>query len=205
MPETLSVYAGPPSASSGVGQSRHLVQHRRGGDPALQHGAVDGARQLRLVVVRVEGVDRLDDGVAPQIGRVDERRTPVAVAAYERLFLHQVRMGDQQVAHLRHVVLPDGVDQLAGQHQPGPARRLVAACQHELRVGELRRRGVEVLRVELGEIGERRRFAAARGAQQLFGLLLQLFEVGNDGKPAAGHTSSLALPGVRSLGRKGGS
>jgi hypothetical protein len=45
-------------------------------------------------------------------------------------------MLEHQRAHGVHVVAPDGIDQPAREHEPGPARPFVASREHELRVGE---------------------------------------------------------------------
>src|ERR1700692_1157616 len=96
-------------------------------------------------------------------------------------------MSQYEVAHRLEIVAPDRVDELASKHQTRPARRLVAAREQEPRVGELGFRGIDFLRLTLREVSYRGRIAAANRAKEVLCLVLQLFQVGANGKMTSGH------------------
>ena len=101
------------------------------------------------------------------------------------------------------VVAPDRVDQLHGLHEPRPARRLVAAREHELRVGELGVGRVERIGMVLAQLGERGGIAGVNRAEQILGLVLELVEVGTDGQVTNGHDEPpWKCPGSAGVGRK---
>ncbi len=64
---------------------------------------------------------------------------------------------------------------------------LVASCEHELRVGQLRGRGVDRFGMVLAQFGDRIRIAGVDGAEEFLGLTMKLFEIGADGQAADGH------------------
>ena len=64
---------------------------------------------------------------------------------------------------------------------------LVAPCEHELRVGQLRGRRVDRFGMVLAQFGDRIRIAGVDGAEEFLGLTMKLLEVGPDGQAADGH------------------
>ena len=96
--------------------------------------------------------------------RVPAVARPVAIAGEIR-----VRRGDD--AQCLEVVARYGVDRLDGRGELRPARRPVAAGEHELRVRERRVRGIDPLGMELAEVVERRPPPRADVAQQILGLV----------------------------------
>ena len=100
------------------------------------------------------------------------------------------------------VVAPDRVDQLARLHQSRPARRLVAARQHELRIGQLYARGVRSLGMVLLELGERGGIAGAHGAEQILGLVLELRQVRPNGQMPGHDEPPWCCPGSARVGRR---
>jgi hypothetical protein len=58
----------------------------------------------------------------------------------------------------------------------------VASRQRELRIGELRLGGLDRIGVMLPQLGNRSGLSAPECAQQIFRLVLQLIEIGSDGK-----------------------
>ena len=85
------------------------------------------------------------------------------------------------------VIAPDRVRELHRVDEPRPARSLVAPCEHELRVGQLRGGGVDRFGMVLAQLGDRIRIAGVDGAEEFLGLTMKLFEVGADGQAADGH------------------
>ncbi len=77
-----------------------------------------------------------DYPVATQVGGVGERRTPVAVAANQRLSVEETGVRGYEPPYGVDVISPDRINELHRVHQSRPARRLVAPGEHELRVGE---------------------------------------------------------------------
>src|SRR5690242_6578411 len=96
-----------------------------------------------------EIVKHPDDAITPDVGGVAHRGTPIAVA-HECALMEQMSIPRDQGADGVGVVMPDRIDKLASLHETWPTGRLVAPCEHELRIGELgvvRRNG---LRMKLG-------------------------------------------------------
>ncbi len=96
-------------------------------------------------------------------------------------------MLQRQLANGVDVVVPDRVDQLTGEDEPRPARRPVAAREHELRIGELRALRRRRLWMVLLDLRDGIGFAAANGAEQILRLVPELFQVGTDGQATIGH------------------
>jgi hypothetical protein len=63
------------------------------------------------------------------------------------------------------VIAPDRVDEVAGEDKTWPARRLIAARQNELRVGELRVHWIDLFRVIVLEVRDRGRITSANLAK----------------------------------------
>ena len=137
----LSVYAGPPSDPSG-GTGLPSISWSIFAVPILPWSAARSDRELEIG--GAQAVQHLDDSVAADVRRVAQRRAPVAVLADERILVDQIRIARHEVAHDVDVVVPDRVDELNGLHESRPARRLVAARENELRVGELGGRRLDV-------------------------------------------------------------
>ena len=132
-------------------------------------------------------VQEADDAVAAEVRRVRHRRTPVAVGANQDVLVDQRRIPRDERAHRVDVVAPDRVGELHGVDEPRPARCPIAPREHELRVGQLRGRGVDRFGMELAQLGDRSRVAGVDGAEEFLGLAVKLIEVGPDGQAADGH------------------
>jgi hypothetical protein len=105
--------------------------------------------------------------------------------------MNERRIPRDELEDLIWVIPPDRVCELHCVDKPGPARSLVASREHELRIGQLRGRGVGHLRMLCTEFRDRVRIAVVDGAEELLGLTVKLCEVGPDGQAADGHTSLL--------------
>jgi hypothetical protein len=151
----------------------------------------------RLQIDGAQSAQQPDDAVATEVGRVRQRRPPVAVLPDQRLLPDQRRIPRHKLAHRLEVITPDRVHQLHRLHQARPARGLVTARQGELRVGQLRLRRVQRPGMVLPQLGNRGRIAGADSAKKLPGLMLELIQVRTDGQPPGGMTSLLVKPGVR--------
>jgi hypothetical protein len=89
------------------------------------------------------------------------------------MFLHQLSDG-------LHIVAPNRVDQSAGKHQPRPTRRLIAACKHKLRIGELGFAWFNLLGVMLVQFGKRGWIAGSNLTEQILCLMFELIEIRAD-------------------------
>src|SRR6185436_4694576 len=73
----------------------------------------------------------------------------------------------------------------------------------ELRVGQLGGGRVYRFRVELAELGDRGGIAGVDRAEQIFGLVLELIQVGNNGQATNGHDEPpRKCPGSAYVGRQ---
>ena len=79
-----------------------------------------------------------------------------------------------ETADRLQVITPDRVGELHRVIEPGPARRLVATREHELRVGQLRGRGIDRFGMVLAQLGDRIRIAGVNGVEELLGLAMKL-------------------------------
>jgi hypothetical protein len=86
--------------------------------------------------------------------------------------VQELRVLDDEIAHRVNVVAPDCVDQLTALHEAHPTRRLIAARENELRVGELGVRRVDFVGAKLPELRDRGWIAAVNVAEQILGLVL---------------------------------
>ena len=59
-----------------TGRAQHAVQHSRRIDAPLESGAAQGVREIRSAQLVQHG----DNPVAPEVRRITQRRTPVAVS-----------------------------------------------------------------------------------------------------------------------------
>jgi hypothetical protein len=114
--------------------SGQVVDHVQSVGLALERGASG----RRLEIPGAETAKEADDRIASEVRGVGHRRTPVAVAAKQHLLVDQRGIPCNEGAHAFDVVAPDRVRELDGVDEPRPARRLVAAREDELRVGQLR-------------------------------------------------------------------
>src|SRR5205085_7060682 len=103
------------------------------------------------------------------------------------------------------VVAPDRVDQVTREYQARPARRAVAAREHELGVGEPRVARCDRIRVKRTEFRGRGGVAIVYGAEQVLGLMLELCEIRPNGQVTSGHNEPPRMPEVRSRRAEGGS
>jgi hypothetical protein len=152
-------------------------------DLALERGA-SGRRHEIFGAIRVQ---ETDDAVASKVRRVRHRRTPVAVGADQNVFLDQRPIPRDEFADRVRVIAPDRVRELHRLDESRPARRTVAPCERELRVGQLRGSGVDRFGIVLAHVGDRLRVGGVDGAQEFLGLTMKLIEVGPDGQAADGH------------------
>jgi hypothetical protein len=181
------------------GPAEHRVDHLGCADLALKRGSRHGGPEIP----GAESVEHLDDAISADVRGVRERWTPVAVFANESILMEQLRVLRDQVANGVDVVAPDGVDELHRLYEPRPARRLVAPRQNELRVGKLGGGRVDRIRVKLAELGDRGGIAGVDRAEQIFGLVLELVQVGNDGQATSGHDEPpRKCPGSACVGRQ---
>src|SRR5689334_14662966 len=110
-----------------------------------------------------------------------------------------------QLTHGFHVAAPDRIRHAACQYQPGPARQSVAAGQRQLRMRKPGFAGFRWFGMMLAQLRNRSSIAGVDLAQQVFGLVFELIEVGENRKMQIGHYGPpWSLPGVRWFGRKGG-
>ena len=89
---------------------------------------------------------------------------------------------DNEIADASEIVTPDRVDEFAGLDQPRPARCLITAGECELRIGKFGLIRRDRLRMMLVEFFDRGWIAAPDVAKQILRLVLELIEVGTDGK-----------------------
>ena len=153
---------------------RQFVDHAHRVGFALERGASG----RRLEVLRTVAVKEADDAIAPQIRRVRHRRTPVAVGANQDVLVDERRIPCDERADGVEVVAPDRIRELHRVDEPRPARSLVAACEHQLRVGKLRGSGVTRLGLMFAPLADRIRLAGMEGAEEFLGLTMKLLEVG---------------------------
>ena len=154
-------------------------------------------------VLRTEIAEGTDDPVAPEVGRVRQGRTPVAVGSNQGLLVQEGRITPDKPRDGVQVVVPDRVDQLHGLHEARPARRLIAAREHELRVSQARARRLHPVRVPLAKIGRGRGIAFAKRPQEIFRLMFELIEIRTNGKTTDRHGEPpRSCPGSAGVGRR---
>ena len=96
-------------------------------------------------------------------------------------------MLNYESAQLLGFVAPDGIDNLACLNKTRPTSDAIASSQCELGVGQLRVCRLERSWVIVSQLFERLRFALFDGAQEVFRLMLELFEIGADRQVTVGH------------------
>ncbi len=169
--------------------AQHLVQHRGGAHSALEHRAVD----RRLEITRAQVVQQPDDPVASEIGGVAHRRPPVPVADAGVLG-EEIGMGRDQAANAVEVVVPDGVDQLAALHHPGPTGGAVGPRQRMLRVGQLRSLRYDAWMPLGGRVPPPRRSPRRNARSRSLAWCLSWVRSGRTGRRRTGITSLLWRP-----------
>jgi hypothetical protein len=92
-----------------------------------------------------------------------------------------------QSADRLHIVPPDRINQATGEHKARPARDAVTPGQDELGLCEFRFTWLHGLRMVLPQRVDRRWIAAPDLTKQILRLVLELIEVGTDGKVTIGH------------------
>ncbi len=137
-----------------------------------------GPSGRRLDVCRAVAVQETDDVVAAKVRGEGHRRAPIAVGANQDILMDERRIARDERTDAGRVIAADRVRELHRVDEPCPARRVVAPCEHELRVGQLRGRGAYRFGMVLAQLGDCRRIAGADGAQELLSLAMQLFRVG---------------------------
>ena len=162
---------------------RQVVDHAHRVGLALERGPSG----RRLEVPGAVAVKETDDAVAAKVRRVRHRRAPVAVGANQDILMDERRIPRDERADRVEVIAPDRVRELHRVDEPRPARRAVAPCEHELRVGQLRGSGVDRFGMVLAQFGDRIRIAGVDGAEEFLGLTMKLLQVGADGQAADGH------------------
>jgi hypothetical protein len=104
-------------------------------------------------------------------------------------------------AQLLGFVAPDGIDNFAGLNKTWPTLDAITSSQCELSVCQLRLRRLERSWVIAPQLFERLCFAPFDGAQQVFRLMLELFEIGANRQLTVGHLAHprKGLPGNKIL------
>ena len=143
-------------------------------DLALEHGA--SGRPLEVSGALI--VKETDDAVAAKVGGVRHRRPPVTVAANQHMFADERSIARDELADGVQVVTPDRVGELHCVHESRPARSAIASRQHELRIGQLRGRGIDRFGMVFAQIGDCIRSAGVDVAEQFLGLTVKLVQVG---------------------------
>jgi hypothetical protein len=149
------------------------MEHAQRGDLALQRRATGRG----LVIGSAHVVQHPDDAIASQVRRVGHRRTPVAIGANEDVLANERGIRDDECAHGVGVIAPDGVGEPDRVDEPRPTRRGVTSREHELRIGELRGRGIRRLRMVRAPLGERTGVAGLDGTEEFFRLTMKLVEI----------------------------
>ena len=153
----------------------HRMQPARCVDPALQTSAIEG----KLQILGTQPPEHLDDGVLTEVGGVGHGRPPVAGNATS-VFAQQAGIAQHQIANSRGVASPDGVGEAAGGHQARPVGKPIASGQSQLRIGKPgRSRCFPARKVPL-KFFDRRTLAVMEGAEQILGLVAELFKVGTN-------------------------
>jgi hypothetical protein len=151
-------------------------------DLALEASASEGELQVGCT----KAAKDLDDSILAEVGGIRHRRSPVAFYP-SGILTQQAGIAQHHGAHRLDITVPDGVGHAAGGNQARPTGKAITAGKHKLRIGEPGRCGIDRFGLIFAEIGNRFRIAAANGAQQIFRLMLELVEVGTDGKVTACH------------------
>ena len=112
-------------------RTHHRMNFPGGFNPPLKHRTVERME----CVFGAEVVEHRDNAVAADIRGKAHRRTPVALANCGA-FVKQSRICGYELANGIRIVVPDRIDQIACLDKPHPARRLVHASKHELRVSK---------------------------------------------------------------------
>ena len=85
------------------------------------------------------------------------------------------------------VIAPDRLREPYRVDESRPARCAAASCEHKLRIGQLRNRGVNRFGMMLAHFGDRIRISGVDGAEEFLGLTVKLLQVGTDRQTANGH------------------
>ena len=169
----------------------------RGVQLSLQTRPVEGV----LCVLCPEIEQHRDDLVTPEIRRVAHRRAPVA-ANTSCILVQKVGILRDEVADGINIVLPDRIDQSAGQHQALPTVNAVAARKCPLGIGQLcLSRSCRVKAVLLYE-RHRLRLVRIEIAQQVFRLPAELSEIGANGQFAKRHDGPPINTRIRGRARR---
>jgi hypothetical protein len=96
-------------------------------------------------------------------------------------------MALEQRAQIRDAIVADGVSDLAGEHEPRPAREAVAPRQRELRVDKGRGLRLGMRWMMRREIGHRVGITPLNRAKEILGLAPELTQVGMHGEMTVGH------------------
>ena len=158
------------------GSAGQIVDHVQCADHALQRGSSG----RRLKISGAVAVEEADDLVAAEVRGVCHGGSPVAVGANQDMLVDQRRIGDDERADGLRVVAPDRLREPHPVDEPCPTRRAIAPCEDELCIGQLRGGGINRFRMMVPEPGDGARVAGADGAEEFFGLTLQLLQVGAD-------------------------
>ncbi len=121
-----------------------------------------------------------------QFGGMGDDRHPAARGVLPRI-TRQVRMSREQIAQCLDVVMSSGVKHLADEHELGPARCVIAASQHQLRVGKRGVGEIESWRMMCTEVIDRCGIPIAKRAQEILGLVAELIEIRTGRELTDGH------------------
>src|SRR5437899_12039935 len=128
--------------------------------------------------------------------------------------MDQLWIVQHQFAHSFDIAAPDCICHPAGKHQPRPTRQPVTPGKRKLRVGQFGGVWIGWLGVMSLQLCQRGRFTLLDGAEQVVGLVFELFKVRADGKVTICKLTVFRLtschdgppwvvvPVVRCLGRK---
>jgi hypothetical protein len=111
----------------------------------------------------------------------------MAVSANQHVLANQRGVAGDERADRVPVVAPDGVREPYCVDESRPARRAVAPCKYELRVGQLDDRRIDRLGMVLAQLGAPIGIAGVDGAKKLLRLTMKLFEIGADRQAADRH------------------
>src|SRR5262245_44684784 len=121
-----------------------------------------------------------DDAIASKVRRVRQWRAPVAVGSNQHVLMEECGVTRHELANCVGIVAADRVGEPYGVNEPRPARCVIASCQHELRVRQLRGGGIDELRMVLVQFGDRTCVAGTNGAKKFLGLTMKLLRVWPD-------------------------
>src|SRR5688572_11015680 len=104
--------------------------------------------------------------VAAEVRGVRHRWTPATVGAYQDVLVDERRVPRYERFNVVGLIAPDRVGELHRVDEPCPARRAVAPCEHEMRVRQLRARGVDRFEMMFAQFGDRFVLAGMDGAKE---------------------------------------